>query len=188
MTTELWRAEELGVIETAPIWRKRVTIAGRSVSLSLILAVLLTVTALAAFFTTLLGDVDLATGGEQQVNFVSAEVLAGTMGECSIAAPNNDFAVKAVGGLPGQSCTFRLNVVGANADGDVFVDLVSNPSGNMAGLASITNQTSCGTVLTAGAATAAVVDFTIAIDPAAEPATALLGDLQVSFPLIAPAC
>lgn len=184
MTSE-WRALNR---EYRPIWRRRLTVFGRSIPISFIALAVVTVVVMAGFATTLFGDVDLATGGEQQVNFVSAEVLAGDMSECSIAAPSLDFAVKAVGGLPGQSCDFRLNVIGANADGDVYVDLVSNPSGNMAGVADITNQTSCGTVLVAGAATEATVDFTIAIDPAAEPSTALLGDLQVSFPLIAPAC
>lgn len=60
MTTAMWRASELEALGTRPIWRKRVTIFGRSVSLALLLLAI-TVTAALAWGAYLLVNVEQST-------------------------------------------------------------------------------------------------------------------------------
>lgn len=56
MTTAMWRADELAVLEIRPFWRKRVVIFGRSIPIAVLALAIFTVSALAWGAYLLLGS------------------------------------------------------------------------------------------------------------------------------------
>lgn len=192
MTTALWRASELRVIETTPIWRRKITVFGRSIPISIIALLLFTVVALAAFFSTIIGQIEVSTGAEQSVTLTAqtSEVGGTSSGECALGAgpPAGEFKLKAVGLFPSETCLFSIDVLanGGNTV-SVFVGPITNPDTSLAGVVSIDGQTTCGSSLAPGASLN--IPFTITADPALVQGTSIgAADLAISFPLSAPSC
>ena len=188
MTSE-WRA--LGR-EYQPIWRKRVTIAGRSVPISLVALAVVTTIALAGFFSSILGSVEVATGGEQLVTLAAERAEPGSTnsGECSLggAPAPGEFQLKSVGMFPGETCNFSIDAqADPNNTKSVFVGLVINTDASLVGIASLTDQTACGNLIAPG--DTETVPFTVTLDLAAPQGAAVgAAALAIDFPLVTPSC
>ena len=183
---------ELEVLETRPVWRRRITVFGRSIPISVIALLLFTVVALAAFFSTIVGRVEIAAGGEQVVTLTAQNLVSGgtNSGQCALASsvPSGEFKLKVVGIFPNENCLFSLDVLADSSNiKSVFIGKVENTDGSLAGIVSIGDQPACGNTLAPGAS--ANVPFTITADSSLESGTlisaALLG---IDFPLSVPSC
>lgn len=107
MTTAIWRAEELAVLETRPIWRKRVTIFGRSIPLAVVLFLLVGATALASFLgTSLLGSISVV-GGSDPYPASAVTITGAASGGIVDASPVQGF--DAVAGFSGNTFTADLS-------------------------------------------------------------------------------
>ena len=192
MSTMKWRAEELKVLETRPVWRRRITIAGRSIPISVIALALLAVGVAAAtlFAAFIDGAIEVTTAPPADVTFdTQTLVLDGATGSCELGGspPAGEFRLKFVGAnVPLDLCSWSVNVTN-NGPADVFIGPVENDDAALVGLVNIINQSACGDIILSSAS--ADIPFTTEIDAGAPPGASVAGaSLLITFDIVSIAC
>ena len=159
--------------------------------IAFVLMIVTVITVYAALAPKVEGTLSFNTAVNSTVVLLGQNLEPGSTnsGDCELnTAPSGQFKIKMVGTYANESCNFSIDVqAGASNTAPVYVGSFLNTDGQLAGIATLIGQTSCGDSIAPGGTKN--IPLTVLTDSVvAEGINIAAATIDIEFPAAAAAC